>query len=201
MDFHELLDILDSPLLGLQPLEQQLSIAGDTIFRAGQLYAEHSWLFFDSIDAQVAIDGPPMPLNCFDKFVRQSMHVDLEQFVQPTTFLRSPNQPHDPSSVDLTFDLDAVLDLLPSDEVAISHDDLLDLAGDDYPSLWIQLVQDWLADCPGTSVSLLDLKDGVGLSLSQVWIALLLADFGGRLSQSTDDFYSTSGISLSLLDV
>jgi hypothetical protein len=195
MDFHELLEILDSPLLGLQPIDQQLLIAGNTIFKAGQLYAERSFLLFDSFDAQTAIDGPPMPLDCFDKYVRQSMAVDLDRFVQPTVFQRLPNQPTEASTVDLVFEPEQVLALVP--EESISHEGLLDLAGDDHPNFWIQQVRDWLENYQGTSISLLDLQKGVDLELVPVWIALLLGDMGNYLSQSKD-FYSTSGISITL---
>jgi hypothetical protein len=194
MNFQELLDSLDSPLLGLHPIDQQLAIAGDTILKAGQLYAERSYLLFDSFDAQMATDGPPMPGDCFDKYVRQTMAVDLDRFVQPTNFQRAPNQPSErEATVSLTFEVAEVLALVP-EEPSIAA--ILDLAGDDQPTLWIQQVDRWLADYPGDAVSILDLQKGVGLSLCEVWIALLLGDIGACLTQ-TKNFYCTSGLSVS----
>jgi hypothetical protein len=76
VNFEELLGVLDSPLLSLHSINQQLVIVRDTIFQAGQLYAERSYLLFDAFNARMATDEPPMPLDCFDKYVRQSMGAD-----------------------------------------------------------------------------------------------------------------------------
>jgi hypothetical protein len=86
VNFEELLGVLDSPLLGLHSINQQLVIVGDTIFQAGQLYAERSYLLFDAFNARMATDEPPMPLDCFDRYVRQSMGVEFDRFVEPTRF-------------------------------------------------------------------------------------------------------------------
>jgi hypothetical protein len=83
-----------------------------------------------------------------------------------------------------------VLALVP-EEPSIAA--LLDLASDDQPTLWIQQVDQWLANYSGDSVSILDLQKGVGLSLCEVWIALLLGDMGACLTQ-TKNFYCAAGL-------
>jgi hypothetical protein len=61
-------------------------------------------------------DEPRMPGDCFDKYVRQMMAVNLNQFVQPTTFLRSPNQVRDgDSNVSLVFEPAEVLAIVPEE--------------------------------------------------------------------------------------
>jgi hypothetical protein len=122
------------------------------------------------------------------------MGVEFDRFVEPTRFLRFPNRVSEEGSrVFFAAGVEEVLAIIPEEPSMAA---ILDLAGDDQPTLWIQQVAQWLADFPGDSVSILELRDGVELSLCEVWMALLLRDVGWSIVQ-TGDFYYASALLVS----
>ena len=73
----------------------------------------------EEIDSAIQVAGPVVPPGFFERFVRQSMHVDLAQFVEPPPALpRSSSLRHkqrfanDGSSVVAVIDKAALLEVL-----------------------------------------------------------------------------------------
>lgn len=51
--------------------------------RIAQIVQQRSLLTLEEIDSIMQDEGPLVAVDFFDKFVRQSMHVDFAQFVEP----------------------------------------------------------------------------------------------------------------------
>ena len=62
---------------------QQLQVAGDAIAQIAQIVQQRSLLTFEEINSMMQDEGPVVRADFFDKFIRQSMHVDFAQFVEP----------------------------------------------------------------------------------------------------------------------
>lgn len=81
-DLQEIWFSLDATMAPLNT-QQQLQVAGDAITQIAQIVRERSLLTLEEIQSAMQEDRPVVPADFFDKFVRQSMHVDLAQFVEP----------------------------------------------------------------------------------------------------------------------
>lgn len=67
---------LDAALVSLET-QQQLQVAGDAIIQVAQIVFERSLLTLEEIESVTQDSGPVVSADFFDKFVRQSMHIDF----------------------------------------------------------------------------------------------------------------------------
>ncbi len=209
-DLQQLWDFLEQALVPLKTHEQ-LQVAGDAIAQFAGIVQERSLLTLEEIDSLTQEDGPIVPVDFFDKFVRQSMHVDFSQFIEPPLpFPRNPPQcqkrgfPKDGRSVVGVIDKAALLKALepePDDEVAKAK--ALAVAHPEDISSWVEVISHYFNSRQVESLPLVELMQEVRYPvveeeekerspLIKTWLALLLGGF--RLEQSTEDFYNTRGI-------
>jgi hypothetical protein len=63
------------------PTEQQISVAGEGLARVGEIVGLRAERYLQEINYLLHPNQEPvMALDAFDRYVRQSMGVDLEQF-------------------------------------------------------------------------------------------------------------------------
>jgi hypothetical protein len=81
-DFLGLLTEVDESIEQLPP-NDRLEAAGEAIRRLGEIYADRSAMQLSEIEYLFRPEQEPvMSLDAFDRYVRQSMLVDLEQFIE-----------------------------------------------------------------------------------------------------------------------
>jgi Mu transposase, C-terminal/Transposase len=81
-DFLGLLTAVDESIEQLPP-NDKLAAAGEAIRRLGEIYADRSAMQLCEIEYLFRPEQEPiMSLDAFDRYVRQSMLVDLEQFIE-----------------------------------------------------------------------------------------------------------------------
>jgi hypothetical protein len=80
-DLQEIWTSLDIALEALS-VRAQLTLAGEAISRLAQIIQDRAWLTISELDQLGNTEGPVMPIGAFDRFVRQSMQVNFEQFVE-----------------------------------------------------------------------------------------------------------------------
>ena len=100
----------------------QLTLAGDAIARIAQLIQDRAWLTIKELDQVDNPEGPVMPIGALDRFVRQSMQVRFERFVEapPVPLRRSQGVtqaefPDDGRSVVVELDPAALLSALDAE--------------------------------------------------------------------------------------
>lgn len=76
----------------------QLQVAGDAISKIAAVFAARSELAFADLTAAATQEGPVMRLEEFSGYVRQTMQIDLEQYIEPIPMLDVPAQPAAPWS-------------------------------------------------------------------------------------------------------
>ena len=82
IDFKRLLTDVDKSIEQLPP-NNRLGAAGEAIRRLGEIYADRSAMQLSEIEYLFRPEQEPViPLDAFDRYVRQSMIVDLEQFIE-----------------------------------------------------------------------------------------------------------------------
>lgn len=200
-DLWQLLNVLDESLSRLDTVGQ-LQVAAEAIARIVQVFQERSTLAFEELEAIHSEEGPVMPTDAFDRYVRQTMEVDFEQFVEPPASLPRKNSERqetlESSSVVGELNKAALLKVLDeqmSQEPELTEAEIfnqaLALAHDEDVSVWAGAINCWMQTASKSDVSLLELQRSLEMPLVQVWLALLLGDY--RLEQR-GEFYETQQV-------
>ncbi len=196
----DLWQLLDVTLADLETLEQ-LRVAAEAIARIAEVFQERSVRIFEELEAATSDDGPVMPTDAFDRYVRQTMQVDLEQFIEPPVSLprrppqRSPQEEAEEQSVVGVIDQMALLQALDeqmSQEPGLTEAEVFNramaVAHEEDVSAWVEAIAQWMQADATPAVSLLELQRSLKMPLVQVWLALLLGEY--RLEQR-GEFYET----------
>jgi len=195
-DLRQLLDGLETSLLKLNTPEQ-LQVIAEAITQIVQVFQERSVLAFEELEATNSDEGPVMPSDAFDRYVRQTMEVDFESFIEPLTRLprKSPERLEAGDSVIGELDKAALLQVLDeqmSQEPELTEAEIfnrtLALAHDEDVSAWSAAVTQWMAEQQVATISLLGLQQAMGVPLVQLWLTLLL---GGYAIEQRGEFYQT----------
>jgi hypothetical protein len=201
-DLRQLLNVLDQSLSVLDTVEQ-LQVAAEAIAQIVQVFQERSTLTFEELEASNKDAGPVMPDDAFDRYVRQTMELDLEQFIEPLASL--PRKLPERSSLldqqgSVVGELDRSALLQALDEQMSQHPGLTDveafnqtlqLAHDEDVSTWVGTVACWMAEQHISTISLLQLQRSVEMPLVQLWLALLLGEY---TLEQRGEFYAAEQI-------
>ena len=205
-DLGQLLDGLDATLLALDTVGQ-LRVAAEAIAQIAQVFYDRSTLAFEELEATNSDEGPIIPTDAFDQYVRQSVEVDFEQFIEPLASLprkASERQSLSDEYGSVVGELNQVALLQALDEQTSRHPGLteieifnqaLAIAHDEDVSTWSEAI----AQCMRQSerpISLVELQQALDISLVEVWLGLLLGDGDYRVAQTHDEFYSLDGIQI-----
>jgi hypothetical protein len=189
-----LFEDLDEAIIGLS-IDQQIFVAGEGLARVGEIVGLRAEIHLQEINYLLHPDQEPvMALDAFDRYVRQSMVVDLEQFCAAPElpevergYARSVVEPI--SEEEMRAEVVAALhDEEPESPFALAHDE--DFGG------WSARIEDCLVECGG-SMGFWSIVEVTGLKPVEIWLGLLLG--AGALmerSESGDDegFYRRDGI-------
>jgi hypothetical protein len=201
-DLQEIWFSLDAAMVPLDT-HQQLQVAGDAITQIAQIVKERSLLTLEEIQSAMQEDGPVVPADFFDKFVRQSMHVDFAQFVEPPPSLPGrvsqtsrQNFSNDGRSVVGVVDKAALLQVVAqepelTDEAA--RDRALAVAHDEDISAWKKAIAQWMQHSGSKAVSLLQLHQALRIPLIEVWLGLLLGEQEQYQWEISEEFYNEIG--------
>jgi hypothetical protein len=154
VEWREIWEALDTALLDLDTCAQ-LALAGEAVSQMSLIFQSRSKLAFEELDALTSDEGPVMASDAFAQFVRQSMHVDFNQFIEP----RKPDgrKPYEKQG----------LDHITSVAVVVEKQDLLDVLEDFQASPVLEIedmdsvlmlshaenVSDWVSAMPKATTS------------------------------------------------
>jgi hypothetical protein len=180
-----LFEDLDEAIAAL-PTEQQIFVAGEGLARVGEIVGLRAEIHLQEINYLLHPEQEPvMALDEFDRYVRQSMVVDLEQFCAAPElpevergYMRSVVEPMSEEEVRAVI-VAAIHDEEPESPLALAHDE--DIGG------WSARIGDCLVACGG-SMGFWSIVEVTGLAPVEVLLGLLL---GGLSIQWTmdEDFY------------
>ncbi|MBD2463070.1 hypothetical protein H6G89_18705 [Oscillatoria sp. FACHB-1407] len=201
-DLQQLLNVLDESLLQLD-VPGQLQVAAEAIAQIVALFQERSMLAFEELEATNSDEGPVMPHDAFDRYVRQTMEVDFEQFIEPLASL--PRKPPERSGEvaptgSVVGELDQVALLQALDEQMKEHPGLTEveafnqamaIAHDEDVSNWIGAIATWMNERQTEVAPLMQIQQAMEMPLVQLWLALLL---GGFALEQRGEFYETGQI-------
>jgi len=203
VDVRQLLEVLDQTLLKLDTVEQ-LQVAAEAIAQIVQVFQDRSTLAFEELVATNSDDGPVLSEDAFDRYVRQTMEVDFEQFIEPLANLpRKHPERQEILKGSVVGELDQtallrVLDEQMSQEPNLSEAEIfnrtLALAHDEDVSVWAAAIAQWMQQ-HDSSLSLAELIQAMQMPLLDVWLGVLLGD--QFLLEQRGQFYDLSGVWIS----
>lgn len=192
-DLKQLWETLDKALAVLDAADQ-LAVAAEAIAQLAQLFQERSQLTFELLDAATSAEGPIMAEDAFIGFVRQSMHVDFSEFIEPPPNLtRKPYDYHEHSHVNADRSVvgvvsqDALLQVLDAQaseqEAEAAYRQVLSVAHAEDVSTWSGAIAAYLQQQTADSVCLSQLQQALHMPLVELWLGLLLG--GYRMEAAT----------------
>lgn len=202
-NLQQLLDVLDESLLNLDTVAQ-LQVGAEAIAQIVEVFQGRSTLAFEELESTSSDAGPTMPTDAFDHYVRQTMEVDFDQFIEPFEKLprkiseRSGGIGNESGSVVGELDQTALLQALdaqmrqhPAWTEAEAFNQTMGIAHDEDVSTWVGKISQCLHECQMTAIPLVQLQHRVELPFVQLWLALLL---GGFAIEQRGTFYETEQI-------
>ncbi|MDZ4878255.1 MAG: hypothetical protein CLLPBCKN_007690 [Chroococcidiopsis cubana SAG 39.79] len=176
---------------------RQLQVAGEAIVRITELFEARSLRAFEEIQATTSHDGPVMPSNAFDHYVRQTMQIDFEQYIEPLVNLpRKTPQLWDVErtrSIVASVEPQTLIEALENLEIVApeaAYRQAIAVSHEEDVSQWGAAIATWLNQHK-QAVPLLKLVQSLGMPLVQVWLGLL---HNGFALEQRGEFYQTKHV-------
>lgn len=184
------------------PENQQLDAAGKAIEQIAAVYVlKADWLMatWEVTDEALAPSLPVLATEAIEVWIRQSMLIDLDAFVeQPISKRRQREQKSCPTdSIAAVVDQASVLEMIAQMKAEPNPEQMIRrLAGEEDPAKWSAAIMQWLQEyVPEDFVCLPDLCSGLDMPWVEVLLGLLL---GGFVLEQRGDFYSNSDVWVAL---
>ncbi|MEE3718530.1 hypothetical protein V2H45_17460 [Tumidithrix elongata RA019] len=187
-------ELLDLTLVDLD-MRSQLRVAGEAVSRIADLFCDRSSFLFEELHARATDDGPIMPEDAFDRYVRQSVVVDFEQFIEPLMSLprKTPEPIRNGNSIVSAMDKEVLIQSLEQENLLSFEEEFeraMSTAHAENVSVWVEAIARCIA-ISNRPIRLDDLQRALQLPIVEVWLGLLLGDF--KLEQK-GSFYNSNEI-------
>ena len=186
--------LLDLTLVDLDT-RSQLRIAGEAVCQIADLFSDRSNFLFEELHSRAVKGEPIMADEAFDRYVRQSMVVDFEQFIEPLPSLPRKNheQAQNGNSIVGAIDKEVLIQALEQESLLSVEEEFeqaISTAHAEDVSAWVEAIAQYIEN-NFSPMRLIDLQAALPLSMVEIWLGLLLGDF--KLEQR-GEFYNASEI-------
>jgi hypothetical protein len=193
-DLRQLWRSLESQLMGLSQKEQ-LQVAGQALCDLAEVCqrrAESMWAEWQ--DAHNT-EGPIPDEDFLAGLVQKTMFLDISELVKQPKSRRAAGSVVDEGESVVEEVTKEVALLLAGVKDEVEPEEAMELQGyDENIAVWSDAIREWMQRQQAGEAGFAELRQGVGLSVVKVWLALLLGGF--RLRQS-GGFYE--GVAIALL--
>jgi len=189
--------LLDLTLIDLDT-RSQLRIAGEAVCQIADLFCDRSNFLFEELHSRAVKGEPIMADDAFDRYVRQSMVVDFDQFIEPLQSLprKISEQRKSGNSIVGEIDKEVLIKALEQESLLSLEEEFeraISTAYAEDVSSWIEAITQCIAiNFP--PMRLVDLQAVLSLPIVEIWLGLLLGDF--KLEQR-GRFYDSNEIWIS----
>ena len=189
--------LLDLTLLDLDT-RSQLRIAGEAVCQIADLFCDRSNFLFEELHSRAVKGEPIMADDAFDRYVRQSMVVDFEQFIEPLPRLprKNPEQAQNGNSIVGAIDKEVLIQALEQESLLSLEEEFeraISTAHAEDISTWVKAITQCITN-NSHPIRLLDLQSALKFPIVEIWLGLLLGDF--KLEQR-GNFYESNEIWIS----
>ena len=190
-------ELLDLTLVDLDT-RSQLRIAGEAVGLIADLFCDRSNFLFEELHSRAVKGEPIMADDAFDRYVRQSMVVDFEQFIEPLQSLprKIPEQAKNGNSIVGEIDKEILIQSLEQENILSFEEEFeqaISTAHAEDISAWVEAIAYCIIN-NSSPIRLLDLQKALKLPIVEIWLGLLLGNF--KLEQR-GSFYDSNEIWIS----
>lgn len=179
VDWDVLWDGLDMSLVGLG-VSQQLQVASVALLQMVEVFRIRSMEAFEELEAYTSDDGPVMGDGDFACFVRQTMDIDFDQFIEPLvspirkpyTFTKGDEYQSQVEIVDKQVLLEAI-EVVSEGKFA----SVVDIAHSENVSDWTRAIANYFATTSAFAATWSELRKKVNIAPVEIFLGLLLGDF------------------------
>jgi hypothetical protein len=173
----------------------QLRIAGEAVSQIADLFCDRSSFLFEELHSRAVKGEPIMADDAFDRYVRQSMVVDFDQFIEPLQSLprKIPEPTKHGNSIVGAIDKEVLIQALEQESLLSVEEEFeraISTAHAEDVSSWVEAIAQCITN-NSHPICLKDLQKSLKLPIVEIWLGLLLGDF--KLEQR-EDFYDPNGI-------
>jgi hypothetical protein len=196
-------------LLPELPLSAQIETVSNAIEQVTDIFQVQAESIFEALDATATMNGPTMASDAFDRYVRQSMEIDFEDYMEPFEIEPSERSPRGARSsehefysqakpIDKTILLEALHEEIGLTDMEV-QESVLSIAHGENVTEWIATLRCFVLEKP---IEFQQLLACVDLALVELWLGLLLggyelrrsANLSSNSSAEAEDFYSFVGL-------
>ena len=193
-DFLMVFKLLDLTLVDLDT-RSQLRIAGEAVCQIADLFCDRSSFLFEELHSRAVKGEPIMPDDAFDRYVRQSMVVDFDQFIEPLQSLprKIPEPTKHGNSIVGAIDKEVLIQALEQESLLSVEEEFeraISTAHAEDVSAWVEAIAQCITN-NSHPICLKDLQKTLKLPIVEIWLGLLLGDF--KLEQR-GNFYDSNEI-------
>ncbi len=186
--------LLDLTLVDLDT-RSQLRIAGEAVCQIADLFCDRSNFLFEELHSRAVNGEPIMADDVFDRYVRQSIVVDFEQFIEPLQSLprKIPEPTKHGNTMVGAIDKEVLIQALEEESLLSLEEEFeraISTAHAEDISAWVEVIAQCITD-NSYPIRLMDLQKAVQLPIIETWLGLLLGDFN---LEQRGEFYDSSGI-------
>jgi hypothetical protein len=186
--------LLDLTLVDLDT-RSQLRIAGEAVCQIADLFCDRSNFLIEELHSRAVNGEPNMADDVFDRYVRQSIVVDFEQFIEPLQSLprKIPEPTKHGNSMVGAIDKEVLIQALEEESLLSLEEEFeraISTAHAEDISAWVEVIAQCITD-NSYPIRLMDLQKAVQLPIIETWLGLLLGDFN---LEQRGEFYDSSGI-------
>jgi hypothetical protein len=172
--------LLDLTLFDLDT-RSQLRIAGEAVCQIADLFCDRSSFLFEELHSRAVNGEPIISDDAFDRYVRQSMVVDFDKFIEPLQSLprKISEQRESGNSIVGEIDKEVLIQALEQESLLSVEEEFeraISTAHAENVSAWIEAIAHCIANNP-SPMRLMDLQSALPLSIVEIWLGLLLGDF------------------------
>jgi hypothetical protein len=186
--------LLDLTLVDLDT-RSQLRVAGEAVCQIADLFCDRSNFLFEELHSRATNGKPIMANDAFDRYVRQSMVVDFDQFIEPLPSLtrKIPEQAKNGNSIVGAIDKEILIQSLEQENILSfeeEYEQAISTAHAEDISAWVEAITQCITN-NSYPICLKDLQKTLKLPIVEIWLGLLLGEF--KLEQR-ENFYDSNGI-------
>jgi hypothetical protein len=193
-------ELLDLTLVNLDT-RSQLRIAGNAVCQIADLFCDRSNFLFEELRSRAVKGEPIMADNAFDRYVRRSMVIDFDQFIEPLESLpkKIPEPTKYGNSTVGAIDKEVLIQALEQESLLSFEKEFeraINTAHAEDVSSWIEAISHCITN-NSSPLRLMDLQKALKLPIVEIWLGLLLGDF--KLKQR-GSFYDVNEIWIGITD-
>ncbi|RUS94926.1 hypothetical protein DSM106972_091770 [Dulcicalothrix desertica PCC 7102] len=181
VDWRLLWDGLDASLIDLDTTEQ-LQVAADALVQMVEVFHTRSVETFEEIESVIGDDGPVMGDADFAVFVRQTMDIRFDEFIEPLVssirkpYVWAPDTAN--HSIVQIVDKETLLETLAYTEEVTSEqawESVLNIAHSEDVEAWVSKIREYIGVAPTQIITVSGLmRAPLELAPVEVWLGLLL---------------------------